>query len=44
MLGKLCKKKIEIQNVSLLEQMTQTDVIVLFQQIDITVFGTSALP
>lgn len=44
MLGKLTEQQVEIHDVTFLQQIFQSDIIILLQQVDIAVPGTSPLP
>ena len=41
MLGKLTEQQVEIHDVTFLQQIFQSDIIILLQQVDIAVPGTS---
>ena len=43
MLGKLLKQQVEVHDITFLQQIFQTDILVLLQQINITVLGAAAL-
>ena len=44
MLGKLTEQQVEIHDVTFLQQIFQSDIIILLQQVYIAVPGTSPLP